>query len=286
MATLKEIKTRIQSVKSTQKITSAMKMVSSAKLHKAERAIEKSTAYKNSLMNLQAELLCENPSFNSSLTEKRQTPKVTLLAFSSNSSLCGGFNANIIKRLNAQVATYREEKTDFEIIPIGKNIAQACSKLNLAVASKHESLIEKPHYVDIEKLANQLIEAFLSKEVDRIDILYYRYNTRGNQEIVKEQFLPYTFDAQLVNREAKTEYIFEPDRNEILESLTIKMLKMELFQIFLNNACSEHATRTNAMQTATDNADDLLEDLSLLFNKSRQQAITNELLDIMGGSFQ
>jgi F-type H+-transporting ATPase subunit gamma len=286
LATLKEIKTRIQSVKSTQKITSAMKMVSSAKLHKAEKSIENSLAYKNSLLNIQADLLCENPSYRSILMEERVSSKTALLVFTSNSSLCGGFNSNIIKRLNSIVTYYIETKIEFEIIPIGKKATQACSKLELETASNFEKIIDKPHYADIEQLATQLIAAFLSKKYDRIELLFYKYNSKANQEIVKEQFLPYVFNNEKVDENPTADFLFEPKKNEILDALLPQILKMELFQTLLNTVCSEHATRTNAMQIATDNADDLLEELSLQYNKSRQQSITNELLDIMGGSFK
>lgn len=286
MATLKEIKTRIQSVKSTQKITSAMKMVASAKLRKAERSIENSLAYKDSLLNIQADLLCENPLFSSKLMENRGSSKIALLVFSSNSSLCGGFNSNIIKKLNAIVASYIIQDIKFEIIPIGKKVAMACSKLELQVESNYEKIIDKPYYTDIVKLAMMLIEAFLSKKYDRVEMLYYRYHSKAHQEIVKEQFLPYIFDKELAEEKPTADFLFEPQKDEILEALLPQILKMELFQTLLNTVCSEHATRTNAMQIATDNADDLLQELSLQFNKSRQQAITNELLDIMGGSFK
>jgi F-type H+-transporting ATPase subunit gamma len=286
LATLKEIKNRIQSVKSTQKITSAMKMVSSAKLRKAEISIENSIPYKESLLKIQSDLLCDNPLYSSPLMELHKKNQVAILVLSSNSSLCGSFNSNIAKELSSIIEKYQQEKIQFEVIPVGKMITHACLKLDLIVKSHFEKIIDKPEYADVEKFAKLLISLYLSKKYDKIELLYYQYISKSTQTIVKEQFLPYTFDATLIDAKPTADYLFEPNRNKTLDHLIPQILKMKLFQVFLNSTTSEHAARTNSMQIATENADELLLELSLQFNKLRQQSITNELLDIMGGSFK
>ena len=286
MATLKEIKTRIQSVKSTQKITSAMKMVSSAKLRKAEKSIENSSFYKESLLSIQDDLLCDNPSYKSTIMEVRELSKVALVVFSSNSSLCGSFNSNIIKELYATIDRYAKEEIACEVIPIGKKAANACRKIGLKVPSNYEALIDKPNYSDAEKIAKILISTFNSKQFDKVDLLYYQYHSIANQKIVSQCFLPYVFDEATINSKPKENYIFEPVSTKMLDHLLQQVLKMNFFQALLNTVTSEHAARSNSMQIATENANDLLQELSLQFNKSRQQAITNELLDILGGSFK
>lgn len=288
MASLKEIKSRIQSVKSTQKITSAMKMVSSAKLRKAQRQIESFYPYKQKLSHILNNFLsAEEAEITSFYAVQREVKRVAIVAFSSNSSLCGSFNSNVARDLKNKVNEYKYlGNENILIFPIGKKIAQTVKKMGFEVKESFEGMADKPNYKDSQTLANRLMEMFRLNEVDQIILIYHHFKSKSSQVLVSESFLP----IELKTDDEKTSthqynYLIEPDRAAILNVLIPKVIRLKLYTALLDSAASEHAARTIAMQTATDNADDLLQELNLQFNKSRQQAITNELLDIIGGSF-
>lgn len=286
MSSLKEIKTRIQSVKSTQKITSAMKMVSSAKLRKAEKTIENFYPYEEQLNKLLTNFLSDEEDIISSLTVTRDVNRVAIVVFSSNSSLCGSFNSNVNKLLNQVLSTYKFlDKEDIIIYPVGKKVSQACAKLGFQPAGNYEEMAHKPTYEEAVELGNELIRQFDEKTIDRVEIIYHHFKNKGSQILKNETFLPIQLKKHSKG-EQKLDYIVEPSREVIMNELIPKVLRLRLYTALLDSNASEHAARTMAMQTATDNATDLLQELSLLYNKSRQQAITNELLDIMGGLFK
>lgn len=288
MASLKEIKSRIQSVKSTQKITSAMKMVSSAKLRKAQRQIESFYPYEQKLTHILNNFLsAEETEVTSIYATQREVKRVAIVAFSSNSSLCGSFNSNVAKDLKTKVNEYKHlGNENILIFPIGKKIAQSVKKMGFPVEESFEEMMDKPNYKDSQTLANRLMEMFRLNEVDRIELIYYHFVSKSSQVLVSEPFLPIELNANDKKHSIHQQnYLIEPDRLTILGELIPKVIRLKLYTALLDSAASEHAARTIAMQTATDNADDLLQDLNLQFNKSRQQAITNELLDIIGGSF-
>ncbi len=287
MASLKEIKSRIQSVKSTQKITSAMKMVSSAKLRKAQRQIESFYPYEQKLTQILTNFLSAEEENSSIYAENREVKRVALVAFSSNSSLAGSFNSNVIKRLTAAVNEYSYlGKENILIFPIGKKVAQAVKKMGFPVTEHFEEMADKPTYQASQELANRLMELFVAHQIDKVDFIYHHFKNKSSQLLRQETYLPISLNfVEEVKSGVQPNYLVEPNQPEIMSELIPKVLRLKLYTALLDSAASEHAARTIAMQIATDNADDLLQELNLQYNKSRQQAITNELLDIIGGSF-
>ncbi|HPT43232.1 MAG TPA: F0F1 ATP synthase subunit gamma [Paludibacteraceae bacterium] len=286
MASLKEIKSRIQSVKSTQKITSAMKMVSSAKLRKAQKRIENFYPYERKLTHILNNFLSAESENNSVYAEQREVKRVAILVFSSNSSLCGGFNSNVAKRLNTVLERYNHlGKENILIYPVGKKIARVVKKMDY-FTDNFDELADKPTYPATQDLADDLMELFINKSIDKVEMIYHHFNNKSSQVLVDETLLPITLEvSNEKNTGRQLNYIVEPDRINIMTDLIPKVLRLKVYTALLDSNASEHAARTIAMQIATDNADDLLQELNLQYNKSRQQAITNELLDIVGGSF-
>ncbi len=289
MASLKEVKGRIATVNNTRKITSAMKMVASAKLHKAQGAITNMLPYERRLHGLLTNLLggSEVLVWNTS----REVKRVALVVFSSNSSLCGGFNANVIKHANQWLDEYQSlGKENILLYPVGKKVADALSKMGYAVQGNFQHLADKPSFAEAAELAQGLMNLFTQGEVDRVELLYNHFKSTASQILTREVYLPMASEVCHPERSEgsrihqETDYILEPSREELLATLLPKVLRMKLYTVLLDSNASEHAARTMAMQIATDNADDLLQELTLMYNKTRQQAITNELLDIVGGS--
>ena len=285
MATLKEIKSRIQSVKSTQKITSAMKMVSSAKLRKAQKTIENFFPYEQRLNGLLNNFLSAEEGNASVFADIREVKRVGIIVFSSNSSLCGSYNTNVIKHLDQAIGNnIALGKENILIFPVGKKIAKACHKLGYEPQDNFESMADKPTYTAALELADRVMTLFNNKEIDRVELIYHHFKSKSSQVLTEETFLPIQLKSTQRGVVA-LDYIVEPDRETIMAELIPKVLRLKIYTALLDSNASEHAARTMAMQIATDNATDLLQDLSLQYNKSRQQAITNELLDIVGGSF-
>lgn len=289
MASLKEVKTRINSVQSTRKITSAMKMVASAKLHKAQGAIENMLPYQRQLNKILTDFLSADLPIDSPFSTERPVKRVAIVAFSSNGSLCGAFNANVLKMVLQTVGEYRELGQDNILIyPIGKKIEESVKKLGFFPQGSYQHLSEKPSYEEAAKLAHTLMEMFLNKEVDRVELIYHHFKSVGIQELLRERYLP--IDLSLVKKEAGednkvvNDYIIEPSAEQLITNLIPQVLSQKIFTSALDSSASEHAARTMAMQIATDNANELIQELTKQYNKTRQQAITNELLDIMGGS--
>ena len=286
MASLKEIKSRIQSVKSTQKITSAMKMVSSVKLRKAQKTIENFFPYEQRLNGLLGSFLSSEADSTSIFSETRDIKRVAIVVFSSNSSLCGGFNSNVAKRLTQTINTYQSlGREHILIFPVGKKVAKASRKLGFEPYSDFEAMADKPSYAAAASLADDLIQLFQNKDIDKVELIYHHFNSKSSQVLTSETLLPIQLSKPTKGTIA-LDYLVEPDRQTIIEELIPKVLRLKIYTALLDSNASEYAARTMAMQIATDNADDILQDLSLLYNKSRQQAITNELLDILGGSFK
>ncbi|MDD4970076.1 MAG: F0F1 ATP synthase subunit gamma [Paludibacter sp.] len=285
MASLKEIKSRIQSVKSTQKITSAMKMVSSAKLRKAQRSIENLFPYEQRLNGLLNNFLSAEDDNASVYAEIREVKRVAIVVFSSNSSLCGSFNTNVSKRLSQAIDRYKATGVESILVyPIGKKVAKTSRKSGLEPQSNFDVMADKPSYLAALTMADDIMRLFMNKDIDRVELIYHHFKSKSTQVLTEETLLP----IQLKPAEKGTvalDYIVEPDRETIMAELIPKVLRLKIYTALLDSNASEHAARTMAMQTATDNATDLLQELSLQYNKSRQQAITNELLDIIGGSF-
>ena len=291
MASLKEVKSRILSVSNTRKITSAMKMLASAKLHKAEEIIGNMLPYEQSLHRLLNHLMSDR-NLPSVYTELRKTKRIALVVFSSNTSLCGGFNANVIRSTTQWLNEHRHlGKENMLLFPVGKKVADALVKQGWPIQGNFQHLADKPSYAESSRLAVQLTELFLRDEVDRVELLYHHFKSTTTQILTQEVYLPFVTCPPDDRREEgsrvhqqETDYILEPSRKELLAMLVPQVLRMKLYTALLDSNASEHGARTLAMQIATDNADNLIQDLTLMYNKTRQQTITNELLDMVSGT--
>lgn len=321
MPSLKEIKSRIASVNSTRKITSAMKMVASSKLHHAQTAIENMLPYENMLEHILKTFLVSAPDVELPFDQERPVKKVALIVFSSNSSLCGGFNANIIKTMLHAIEEYRKQGlTNYDIIiyPIGRKVEEKVRKLGLRSAGSFVHLADKPNSAQCRDISVEAGTMFLEGKVDKVELIYHHFKSAGSQVLTRRTFLPIDLhddvgtdndrdlssnlatkksQEYLKNRNKQEEereqatvkplndnFLVEPDLKTVLTELVPKELHLMVYTALLDSNASEHAARMVAMQTATDNADELLRELNLQYNKSRQAAITSELLDIVGGS--
>lgn len=288
MASLKDIRNRIGSVKSTQKITSAMKMISSSKLRRAQTAITNFLPYQQKLDAILTNLLAADATYDSPFTQQREVKRTALVVFSSNSSLCGVFNANVIKEFKAEYAKKSSlGNENILIYPVGKKIADAVTKSKLKPQGDYIGLADKPSYAEVQELAKDLITKYVNKEIDEVVIIYYHFVSTGSQLLKTVTYLPFDLSKSQESEDKanyQTDYILEPSKEEILESLLPTVLYSRLFAALLDSNASEHAARMMAMQIATDNATGLVQDLTKEYNKSRQQAVTNELLDIIGGA--
>lgn len=321
MPSLKEIKSRIASVNSTRKITSAMKMVASSKLHHAQTAIENMLPYENMLEHILKTFLVSAPDVELPFDQERPVKKVALIVFSSNSSLCGGFNANIIKTMLHAIDEYRKQgltNDDIIIYPIGRKVEEEVRKLGLRSAGSFVHLADKPNSAQCRDISVEAGTMFLEGKVDKVELIYHHFKSAGSQVLTRRTFLPIDLhddvgadndrdlssnlatkksQEYLKNRNKQEEereqatvkplndnFLVEPDLKTVLTELVPKELHLMVYTALLDSNASEHAARMVAMQTATDNADELLRELNLQYNKSRQAAITSELLDIVGGS--
>lgn len=321
MPSLKEIKSRIASVNSTRKITSAMKMVASSKLHHAQTAIENMLPYENMLEHILKTFLVSAPDVELPFDQERPVKKVALIVFSSNSSLCGGFNANIIKTMFHAIEEYRKQgltNDDIIIYPIGRKVEEKVRKLGLRTAGSFVHLADKPNSAQCRDISVEAGTMFLEGKVDKVELIYHHFKSAGSQVLTRRTFLPIDLhddvgadndrdlssnlatkksQEYLKNRNKQEEereqttvkplndnFLVEPDLKTVLTELVPKELHLMVYTALLDSNASEHAARMVAMQTATDNADELLRELNLQYNKSRQAAITSELLDIVGGS--
>nr|WP_320038738.1 F0F1 ATP synthase subunit gamma [uncultured Bacteroides sp.] len=291
MASLKEVKGRIASVNSTRKITSAMKMVASAKLHRAQNSITNMLPYETKLHAMLTAFLSNEADIRSPYMEVRPVKRVAIVAFSSNSSLCGAYNANVARQLNLMVEGYASQvgKENVLIFAIGKKIAHAAKNEGLNIQDVFLEIADKPSYQGTAELANKLMKMYADKEIDKVELLYHHFKNTASQILTREDYLPVSFPAPEeapADNNWALDYIFEPSKADLLKTLVPQVLGLRMYTALLDSNTSEHAARTMAMQIATDNANDMIQDLTVLYNKSRQQAITNELLDIIGGSMK
>ncbi len=281
MANLKEIRNRIASIGSTMKITSAMKMVSAAKLKKAQDAIVQMRPYSNKLtqllQNLSATLDIDD---GGEFTEQRDIKKVLIVAITSNRGLCGGFNSSIIKE-TARMAKGKYAGKDVSILTIGKKGNDILSK-SFTIYNFESHLFNDLNFENTVPFAEDLMDQFAKENFDRIDLVYNRFKNAATQIITQEQYLPIVA-AEESNR-SDADYIFEPNKAEIVKGLIPKSLKMQLYKAIRDSYASEHGARMTAMHKATDNATELRDDLLLVYNKARQASITNEILEIVGGA--
>ena len=293
MPSLKEVKIRINSVSSTRKITSAMKLVASSKLRKAQQTIGGMRPYQRRLDGMMARLTAEvGEGFSSPLSEERPVQRAVVVCLSSNSSLCGAFNSNAIKATLAVIEKLQKQGARVEVIPVGQKIAEKMKKSGFSVESANAALLDRPQYADMAAVADGLMQRFIRKEIDKVVLVYNHFKNTATQVITTEPLLPVSLesveatDSQPASDNIQDNYIIEPSGKKLLESLLPKGIALRLYTAVLDSLAAEHSARVIAMQTATDNADQLLHDLTLMYNKTRQSAITAELLDIVGASFQ
>ena len=301
MPSLKEIKGRIGSVQSTLKITSAMKLVASAKLRKAQQTIEGMRPYERKLQGMLDHLVASGAKvsgeYTRTLAEGAPKQRIALVAFASNSSLCGAFNANAVRLTLETIRSYGD--ADVTVYSVGRKMADAMRKVGKPSPADYQKLADKPAYAPAAELAEKLMEDFLAGRLDRIDLVYNHFVSSGKQVAVRETLLPMEIsplaslgrndkETVISNEVEKSEidYILEPSASALLADLLPKSLRLKFYTALLDSNASEHAARTVAMQTATDNGEDLLQELTLQYNKSRQQKITSEILDLAGGSQQ
>ena len=280
MANFKEIRNRISSVSSTMQITSAMKMVSAAKLKKAQDAITAMRPYADKLTELLQNLSANlDASSGSKFAEQREVKTVLIVAITSNRGLCGAFNSNIIKQVAHLARAYADQKVS--VLAIGKKGNDALEKEN-QVISNQSNVFEDLTFENVAKIADTLMTQFESGAVDKIELVYNKFKNAATQIILTEPFLPIVPNTEIVN--LNQDYIFEPSKSEIIETLIPKSLKTQLFKAVRDSFASEHGARMTAMHKATDNATELRDQLKLTYNKARQAAITNEILEIVGGA--
>lgn len=279
MANLKEIRNRISSVSSTMQITSAMKMVSAAKLKKAQDAITAMRPYSNKLTEILQSLSSSIDSDNK-YAQKRKVTKVLIVSITSNRGLCGGFNSNIFKK-STELANSVYSDTDVSFVAIGKKGNDFLQK-SYNVESNHIDIFDNLNMESVSLIAESLMQMFVNEDFDKIDIVYNKFKNAATQVVVNEQFLPISDVEDDSNN--NLDYIFEPSKKEIIEELIPKSLKNQLFKAIRDSWASEHGARMTAMHKATDNATELRDQLKLAYNQARQAAITNEILEIVGGA--
>lgn len=279
MANLKEIRNRISSVSSTMQITSAMKMVSAAKLKKAQDAITAMRPYSNKLSELMRGF--SSSAEDKTFSKKRDINNALIIAISSNRGLCGAFNVNVLKEINSLKLRDEFKNAKINFLTIGKKINDSLSKEEKIIQNE-SSLFDNLNYDEVSLVVDKLMDLFANQEYDHIEIVYNSFKNAATQIIKTEQFLP------ILTEEAKStsalNYIFEPTQEEIIRTLIPKSLKMQLFKAVRDSFASEHGARMTAMHKATDNASELRDELKLTYNKARQASITNEILEIVGGA--
>ncbi len=285
MANLKEIRNRISSVSSTMQITSAMKMVSAAKLKRAQDAVTRLRPYASKLRYILENVSGSLDISENKYAENRGSEKVLIVAISSNRGLCGGFNSNVIKKVNFLIQNdFNQSKVS--VLCLGKKIKDVIKKTDVYFVndtlSTLEDIMGNTSFERVSEIGEELMRLFRAEEFDKIVVVYNQFINAANQAVQVEDFLPVVQEAN--NNASPNDYIFEPNKSDIVASLIPKSLKTQLFKAILDSTASEHGARMTAMHKATDNASDLKKTLTLSYNKARQAAITNEILEIVGGA--
>ncbi len=285
MQNLKEIRKRIASVKSTKQITQAMKMVAAAKLRKVQNRIIQLRPYPKKLKEVLGHIIdslefdIEDPLF-----ETREVKKVLIVAISSNRGLCGAFNINIVKHVQNLVEEYKAQGIEAEIYGLGRKAAFILKKRGYNVVETNAEVIDDINYQKAKEIANLLLEKYLTGEYDKIELVHNSFKSAGSQVILHEQFLPIE-KAETTDTDYEAFYIFDPDAEQILQELLYnKLLFVEIFYALLDSYAAEQAARMTAMHKATDNATELIRQLTLTYNKARQAAITKEILEVVNGA--
>lgn len=288
MAATRELKGRINSVRSSQKITGAMKMISSARLRKAENALFNARPYRDQLNRLLGRVSSSALEYRSPLAEERTARRVAIVLFASNEGLCGAFNVTLFKKFLEVLDGYaRQGVGDVAVYAVGTKLLGGLRKTKgIKLMPVPDAFARKDWTAGCVELADALMRGFLDKEIDRVELIYSRFKGMGSQIVLCEQFLPWKYQGEGDAVSSGIDYIYEPDAGTILDALYPLAVHATMVRALLENQTSEQAARILAMQMANDNAGKLLDDLQLQYNKMRQQAITSELLDIVGGSLK
>lgn len=293
MATMRELKRRITSVHSSQKITGAMKMISSARLRKAENALNRARPYQEQLKVLLNHITEADCDYRSPFSQERKVKRVTLVVYASDEGLCGSFNVMLLKKLEETIQEYRKmDGVIIEVYPIGRKIVNEVRKIRRIEVKSAPLHFEKKEYVEgVTMLAEQMMSRFVDGDTDRVEVIYTRYKSIGTQILSRAQILPLLRlrteqAAETIPEKKKYNYIYEPDCETIFKELYPLIIRTMFYKALLENQTSEQAVRILSMQMANDNAVKLLGSLQLEYNKLRQQGITSELLDMAGGSIQ
>ena len=292
MSTLRELKSRIGSVSSTQKTTSAMKMISSAKMRKATYQLQRLSPYRAMVQHVISHLLVTDQEFSSPLIAEREVHHLSLVVFGSDDGLCGAFNINLFKQLLATIDEVRREYGDqvgITVIPVGKKLTKASSRLPADVQVERVALNTRSGSEDLYAFTDLMKTRFLERTYDRVEMLYMHFISTGKQVFSREQLLPVSYQGLADNvdpRAANSPCLFEPDAATLFETVLPLHIRSMMQDVFTQSAASEQSARVMAMQTASDNAKELLDELNLEYNKLRQQSITTELLDIIGGQVE
>jgi len=287
MASLKEVRVRIASVTSTRKITSAMRMVSAAKLRRAQDAIAGYLPYEQKLTGILEDFLTySTDDLNIPLAQKREVKRVAIVVISSNGSLCGAFNSNVIRKTEEILALYSDmPDKDILFYPIGKKIAEMVVKKGHTPQGNYAYFIDKPNYEAVSAMADELIHLFLTKEIDSVALVYNHFKNAAIQQLKVDTILPLLPQKKKAkDPQEALDFIMEPDKDYLIQKLAPKVVRLKLYGALLDSVAAEHGARTTAMQTATENAGDLIQELKLKYNKARQEAITKEIIDIVGGA--
>lgn len=289
MAGLKEVRIRIGSVKSTQQITNAMRMVAASKLRKAQNAILKLRPYAAKLREIMQNLSASADTSESVYADNRKPVRILLVIFTSNRGLCGSFNSNVIKAAQQALATeYAEqhEKNNAAIITVGRKATEFFRKQKYNVVESWDEILDNLTYEQVAPFAEKLMQSFANKEYDRIILIYNQFKNAATQRLIREQFLPVMPQETAVQakKQVHADYLFEPDQKTLLHELLPKSLRIQFHKAALDSFASEQGARMTAMQQATDNAREILRELQISYNKARQAAITNELLEIVAGA--
>ena len=280
MANLKEIRGRITSISSTMQITSAMKMVSAAKLKKAQDAITMLRPYSEKLQELIQKVSVGSEGTSSEYAHKREVRKILYITISSNRGLAGAFNSSVIKELNANYKA--NEEIEIEVLTVGKKVYDAIRK-NKVVYDNQSSIYDSLSFEAIAKLTSRVMVDFKEGKFDEVYLVYNKFVNAATQKVITEKLLPITMPEQ-VEKQVEEEYIYEPNKETILETLIPKSIKIQVYKAVLDSVASEHGARMTAMHKATDNAKALKNELVIFYNKARQAAITNEILEIVSGA--
>ena len=286
MANLKEVRTRIASVSSTQQITSAMKMVSAAKFRRAQNAIIGMRPYAAQLNEIIADIDTDD-GVQTPYHAVRAVQTVALVVVTSNKGLCGAFNSNVLKLAQQRIDHYRSEQVAIRIISIGKKASELLARQKDLQLLSQDALLDTPSFDAIATLADTLMDDFAEKRVDRVEIVYNQFKNSLSQVLTCEQWLPVEsgkMKDESGKQTANHDYIYEPSKEEIMREMIPLTLRSTFYRVVLDSLAAEHGARMTAMQKATDNATELLKDLRLSYNKARQASITNEIIEIVSGS--